>query len=391
MLVFSKYYLPGYKAGGPIRTIANMVTQFGDEFVFNIATLDRDMGDEAVYPNVVVEAWQEVWGARVRYIPKGNVSIRGVSVLVQAAQPDVIYLNSFFDPTFTLRVLLARRLGLIDDVPIVLAPRGEFSPGALELKAYKKAVYRLVSRVLGIYRGLTWQASSKREAAEIHAAMPYVDKSAIHVAPDMAEFSLVRGAAAERHRPANQDGLRICFLSRIVRKKNLDFALRVVAHVEGNVRLDIYGPIEDKVYYSECEGLINDLPSNCRANYLGPVASSEVRKVMSEYDLFFLPTRGENYGHVIFEALAAGLPVLISDQTSWTDLETAKVGWTPPLGRMEKFVEIISQLQSWTPRQWGQVRLRACEYASEVASNPETLDSNRQLFLTAMAYSDSPN
>ena len=39
------YYLPGYKAGGPIRTLANMVDRLGDEFQFKIVTLDRDFGD----------------------------------------------------------------------------------------------------------------------------------------------------------------------------------------------------------------------------------------------------------------------------------------------------------------------------------------------------------
>src|SRR5699024_8494676 len=122
------------------------------------------------------------------------------------------------------------------------------------------------------------------------------------------------------------------------------FALRTLTRVEGDVRLDIYGPIEDKTYYSECKGLMDSLPDNCEVNYLGAVAPNDVRKVMTNYDLLFLPTRGENYGHVIFEALAAGLPVLISDRTSWNDLEDAGVGWTLPLGRTEQFVEIISQL-----------------------------------------------
>ena len=52
VLVFIGYYLPGYKAGGPVRSIANVVETLGDEFEFRIVTSDRDLLDEVPYPGI---------------------------------------------------------------------------------------------------------------------------------------------------------------------------------------------------------------------------------------------------------------------------------------------------------------------------------------------------
>ena len=59
--------------------------------------------------------------------------------------------------------------------------------------------------------------------------------------------------------------------------------------------------------------------------------------------LFFLPTLGENFGHIILEAFCAGCPVLISDQTPWRDLEEKGVGWNLPLDQPELFREVLQR------------------------------------------------
>jgi hypothetical protein len=68
---------------------------------------------------------------------------------------------------FTLHPLLARRLHLVPARPTVLAPRGEFSHGALMLKRFKKTVYRTATRLARLDRRLIWQASSDYEATDI--------------------------------------------------------------------------------------------------------------------------------------------------------------------------------------------------------------------------------
>lgn len=65
ILTFVGYYLPGYKAGGPICTLAKTVDSLGDEFQFKIVTTDRDSGDEKPYPGIRIDGWNSVGKADV--------------------------------------------------------------------------------------------------------------------------------------------------------------------------------------------------------------------------------------------------------------------------------------------------------------------------------------
>ena len=166
VLTFIGYYLPGFKAGGPIQSIANMVEHLSDSIEFRIITRDRDSHDATPYPSIRVGCWNNIGGAKVFYGPVGRYTLRAVYELIKCTPHDVIYLNSFFSPVFTFRPLLLRRLGLAGDRPVVLAPRGELSQGAQSIKAWKKAPYMHVARILSLYRDVIWHARVN-EAADI--------------------------------------------------------------------------------------------------------------------------------------------------------------------------------------------------------------------------------
>ena len=244
ILVFNKYYLPGYKAGGPIRTLANMVDYLSDEFSFHIVTLDHDMGDYQSYAHIEHGVWNRVDKAQVMYLYPGSFLSQQLVKLILDVSPDVIYLNSFFDSTFTQRVLLARRLARIgNDIPIILAPRGEFSKGALRLKRKKKQIFIFIVSLLGLYRNLIWQASSSYEKDDILKSMRLVKESNIKVANDLASKKSTSLASVPSRQTAQ--ALKVCFLSRISPKKNLDFALQVLGLVTSDIMFTIYGPKEE--------------------------------------------------------------------------------------------------------------------------------------------------
>jgi len=120
------YYLPGYKAGGPIRTLANMVEQLGDKFAFRVITRDRDFQDREPYPNIQPCQWNQLGKAEVFYLSPEKVTLRTFQSILSETEYDILYLNSFFSPRFTISPLLLQRLKFISNRPIVLAPRGEF-------------------------------------------------------------------------------------------------------------------------------------------------------------------------------------------------------------------------------------------------------------------------
>ena len=104
----------------------NMVDHLGDEFQFKVLTTDRDFGETEPYPEVSLGFWQSVGKAKVLYLPPQERSLKVMRSLICATKHDVLYLNSFFSPAFTVKPLLLRRLGLIPASPVVPAPRGNF-------------------------------------------------------------------------------------------------------------------------------------------------------------------------------------------------------------------------------------------------------------------------
>ena len=383
ILVFVPYYLPGYRSGGPARSIANLVAHLGRDRQFVIVTADRDSGDAGPYPNIALGEPQRVGHANVIYVGPAQRRPGRLAALVRDVQPDVLYLNSFFSRPFSIQVVLLRRLGRIPWRPIVLAPRGEFSPGALRLKAGRKWAWLAASRALGLHRDVVWQASSPLEAADIRRGMGPVERdgcSRIIVAPIIARPEPGDGVPRTAARSKAPGRLRVAFLSRLAPKKNLLGALQILQGVRGPLEFNIFGPVEDEKYWRACRAAIDKLPANVDAVYRGPVPPDQVPLVLAQHDLFFLPTFGENYGHVIREALAAGTPVLLSDQTPWRDLPAARAGWDLPLDQPEAFREVLEAciaMDGGTFADWSE---HAARYAWQYASDDSAVEASRRLF-----------
>lgn len=373
ILVSLSTYLPGFRSGGPVRTIANMADQLGEEFDFYIVAGDRDLGAATPYADTVPNTWKTVGRAKVFYRAPGSSGWGALLRNLRLFNFDIIYLNSFFGAP-SLRPLIYRRLGWLADRPVLLAPRGEFSGGALALKPVKKRAFMALARLIGLYRGITFQASSEREAADIRRALGTVN---IIVAANLASRTV--NAASERPARSPEDPLRVVFLSRISPMKNLVGAAEILARVSCPVEFDIYGVLDDEGYWIHCKEYLSKLPDHVVARYLGEVTPDQVETILSGYDFLLLPTLGENYGHVIREALSSGLPVLISDQTPWRNLKTANAGADLPLDDPRGFVEWIETFARLTPSQYAAMREAARGLGDDPVIATRDLEANRAM------------
>ena len=135
--------------------------------------------------------------------------------------------------------------------------------------------------------------------------------------------------------------MKVVYLARISKDKNIPFAFEVLSRVNALIQFDVYGPIEDLDIWRQCQIQIAALPSNIKVSYKGVVEKEEVQKILSTFDLFFMPTFAENYGHSIAESLSVGTPVLISDNTPWRNLVELGLGWDINLLEKERFVEVV--------------------------------------------------
>ncbi|MEM8111848.1 hypothetical protein Q4S27_22385, partial [Morganella morganii subsp. sibonii] len=181
ILVFIAHYLPAYKAGGPLRTIENMVAHLADDFDFLIITGDRDLKDSEPYVQVELEKWLDVGRAKVYYVPQNKSTVKYYQKLISTLEFDIAYLNSFFATDFTIKPLLALRK--TSKNPILLAPRGEFSQGAMSIKSMKKRCY--LALFSWIYKSLKFQASSVFEANDILKNLPWLAQKNIYTALDL--------------------------------------------------------------------------------------------------------------------------------------------------------------------------------------------------------------
>lgn len=311
VLAFSPAFEPGYKAGGPIKSMVHILDNLPESVQVTLVTGDRDLGDSAPYPGLsgrmVQRGQHEIHYLNWRDLRQWVLlfcRLRGVS-------HDLVYLNSLWSPQFTVVPMVASFLKLLPSSEMLLAPRGELSAGALGIKASKKQRFL---RVWGPFLRIVdpvWHASTEMEERDITNAFPWA--------------RTVVQADSRGDRPlddviSTSRSAQFVFISRISKMKNLAFALEAFHLVTTDVVLDIYGPVEDVDYWDECQKLVADVPSGVKVAYRGSLRPEEVQGTFARYDAFVLPTLGENFGHVIGESLSAGCPVVCSQNSPWTSV-----------------------------------------------------------------------
>lgn len=382
ILALVTYYAPGTLSGGPLRSVHNLATRLGGEFRFAVMCSDRDIDDTVPYAGITPGQWQRHEGTAVYYVAGGVRGLMGQLAELRRGTYHVLYVNSLFSVRFGILPLMLQRLGLLGTRLVLIAPRGIFSQGALAIRSHKKRLFLRCARRLGLFRDAYWQASSAHEAADIRQTLEIGDER-IFVAPNpSAPLAPAAGPPPLEGRP-----LRVVFLSRIVPKKNLDAALDILSRVRTRVAFEIHGPEEDLTYAQQCREWVGALPEHVSVTWHGPIAHEHVSEVMAGADLFFLPTRGENFGHVIAEALAVGTPVLISDTTPWDGLAEAGAGAALPLSDLSSFVAWIDHFAALPEAERARVREAAVIYYRHRDEAGEDLAANRRMFRTLLERS----
>ena len=367
ILIICNYYLPGYKSGGGLRTLVHTVERFRDRFDFWVITRDNDC-DDVPYTTVKINEWNTIESSQVFYLSKDNVGFSKLRELISEVKPDVVYLNSIFS-TLTVLYLILRRLKMIPLIKTVLAPEGELSEGALELKSYKKKPFITAAKMAGLYRDLIWKTTAAPESAETEKFKGRGGK--IFVAPNLPARELLSDYRQDLKPEKKSGAVKMIFLSRYMRKKNFRWLLDYLDNLKGELLIDIYGPLEDQSYWEETKKRISKLPPNVKIEYRGLLEYEKVTAKLFEYHFFILPTLGENFGHVFIEALAAGCPLITSDRTPWRDLEEKEIGWDLPLENPQKWMETLNFCIKLDQLNYSKLSENARNYASRWLHDPK--------------------
>ncbi len=336
VLILTGRYVPGFRDGGPVRSILNLTEWLGDEYDIRIMCLDRDHGDTCAYPDIKTGVYTTVGKAGVWYTEKFEKE----TICRLSEEADVVYVCGPYSD-YARIVLRLNKNGNIK-APVYVASMGSFSPEAFRIKGGKKRIFISLMKLTGMFRNITWSVTSAREEGELKAIIGSDAKCVI--AED-----LPRRQMAAHTLKKEKDVLKLVFISRISRKKNLAAAADIIKHTDPGIRikLDIYGPAEDKEYLHECMFGFDEIKRshpNFKWEYKKEADSENVPDIFAGYDAFVFPTLGENYGHVIAESMSAGCIPVISDTTPWLDLDERDCGYVCPLSDNTSFAKALDSL-----------------------------------------------
>ncbi|WP_224994871.1 glycosyltransferase family 4 protein [Cesiribacter sp. SM1] len=374
ILVFIDWYEPGYRAGGPIRSIKNLVDYFKGEACFYIITRNIDYQSTVPYNSVISDAWNQVEpNVSVYYCSQQHLGKRTFKRLFDEQEWDIIYINGIYSWFFSLLPLWLLRG---TNSRIVVAPRGMLAAGALGVKSLKKNVFLWLARKNGFFRDAVFHATHAGEADEIKRHLN--QEASIVVAPNLA----AQAKELNWQPRVKQKGvLRMVSIARISPEKNTKYGLEILKSLASDLQVEyhLYGPINDQQYWQECQEVISKLPPHASVEYKGSLANDHVASTLKDYHVLCLPSRGENFGHVILEALTAAIPVLISDRTPWRGLIQKQAGWDLPLETPEQFSFVIEQLAQMEQTEYDSWSRAAFALAVDKILDEEVLHDYRRL------------
>lgn len=373
LLVCTDWFEPAYKAGGPIRSCVNLVEHLSPHYDIYIFTGDRDLRETVPLTGITINQWvKHSSGAQIMYASPENTNTINIVSIIQFISPDFIYLNSVYSKSFTINIVQAHKK-IKSNTPIVLATRGMLKSSALAIKPLKKKIFFRIAKWMGLHKRIHFHATNTAEEKEIKTVFGNVQVSVADNFP-----ALILDKPAHLQKLAGT--VKLILIGRIHPIKNIDYLLEQLKYVKGTVHFSIVGVPEDTLYWQHCETIIKSLPAGKEVTLVGELPHPLLKNVLAAHHLFVLPTKGENFGHAIAEALGNGRPVLISDQTPWQNLTKAFAGWDCPLSSPECFQKALQEATDWDQPQFDRWCRGALEFAQAKQNNTAIIQKYLQLF-----------
>ncbi|HEV7784345.1 MAG TPA: glycosyltransferase [Thermoanaerobaculia bacterium] len=296
-------YLPAWRHGGPILAIHGLcraLVERGHEVtvlttdVHGDSRLEVPLGEPVRIDGVEVRYFPVTWPRRLYRSPALRRAARTVMSRV-----DLLHLHSVFLWPTSAAARAAERTG----VPYVVSPRGMLVPDLIARRGrWRKRAWMLLAERRTLARAAALHATSELEADE--AARLGLPLPPVFVVPNGVEIP--PGSAG-----APRESF-LLFLGRVSWKKGLDRLIPALAQLPG-VELKIAGNDEEGLR-PELERLAGETGVAGRIAFLGPVAGEEKASLLRRAAVLVLPSRSENFGNVVLEAMAAGCPVAVTPE-----------------------------------------------------------------------------
>jgi len=370
ILIFTLYFWPGYKAGGPIQSVYNLVSLIKNEFDVKIVCLNHDHNDGKSYSNVIKNQWNQFNFGSVFYLSMDHFSIYRIAKILYYETYDVLYLNNFFNIYFSLLPIFLNKI--MAKKRVVLAPRGELSNVAMTYKKFRKKIILSLLTSLNFLKTITFQMTSEFEAQEVRKLLPsnvlYIAQNIVRKPEDFKSLRI-----------KSVNSTKFMYLSRIHPKKNLHVFLNALKTTLWSIELEIIGSISDQKYWLSCQEIIKNLPPNISIKYSGSIPHNEVVQRIKSANFYVLLSKNENFGHTVYEALSAGVPVIISDQLPWQDVKQKNAGWCINIEDEEDLAKMIEACVLMDQTTYAMHQTSAYQYALDYYTK-QSIEIYRKMF-----------
>lgn len=237
--------------------------------------------------------------------------------ILRNIKPDLVHINGIWEPQNWLLQIIAQRMG----IKVLLSPHGMLEPYILKRNPLKKKIAMILYQNKALLKANYLHATAISEMEQFKKLGYNLPIEVIPNGIDMADIKFNEKVAAK---PTHKN---ILFLSRIHPKKGIELLIEAVYKLKDkNVKVIIAGEGEQK-YIDELVALILEKKLNEQIIFLGGVYGEDKWDLFNQADLFVLPTYSENFGLVVIEALAVGVPVITTTGTPWKELDTYNCGW----------------------------------------------------------------
>lgn len=324
VVVVCDWFDPAFRAGGPVQSMVNLVTQLHDTYCFSIICGNRDYGSDHALP-VPTGTWTDWNGmAKVMYLDNKTLSRKALfSILNENVSANaVLYVQGMFSQYFSIYPILWWQRS--KHRKLVVAPRGMLHQTARSVKPFKKAVFLTLAKWFGWFNNIDWQSTQPDETKEMRKVLG--EKAKI-----LEAANIPRSIPPYQMRNDYGERLKILSVGRISDEKDPVMLLNALSRLSFPAEATIIGDYSDESYFNRFKNGCNQLPKHIKLNHLRAVTPLEIGQYYRDHQVFVSCSKGENFGHAIAEALSYGLPCFIGENTPWTGLKGKGAGQELPL------------------------------------------------------------
>lgn len=253
---------------------------------------------------------------KVKFLKESFFSHINITQIKSVFNNDVIQFSSFFYKLTIWYLFLA----IIFNKKVVISPRGEFYSAALKRKSFIKMIYINLFKIF--QKSINFHATNQQEKKLIKNIFP---KSNIVVIPNLINIPICYNLKKKKN---------IIFLGRINPIKNIDILIKAYSCLSSNTKSEfsllIVGEAfldYEKKYLNKLKLIIEENKLENQVKFLGPIYGEDKLKILSESFCLVLPSKSENFGNVVLEAISQNTPVIASKNTPWEILKENNAGY----------------------------------------------------------------